>query len=129
MFEELLADYLSWSPAALHDELERLELEARALDARRLAVRSAAENKQTFAIDGHRSTQAYLRATTNQPAAVALGEVRRARLCRDFPQVGEALITGRIGVGQIDELVRITRNERAVKSLRRRPGRDAVGTR
>jgi hypothetical protein len=48
-----------------------------------------------FADDGHRSTQAYLRARTNQPAPVALVDLRRARLCRDFCQVGEALLAGR----------------------------------
>ena len=117
MFAELLADYVASTPAALDDEIRQLELESRALDARRLALRAAAESKQTPALDGHKSTQAYLRATTNQPAAVALAEVRRARLCRDFPQIGEALLLGRIGVGQIDELVRITRNPRAVKYL------------
>ena len=117
MFSQLLAEYVEWTPAALHGELERLELESRALHAKRLAVRAAAELKQTPAIDGHKSTQAYLRATCNQPAGVALAEVRRARLCRDFPQVGEALLAGRIGVGQLDEFVRITRNERAVKHL------------
>src|SRR4051794_38524508 len=117
MFGELLAGYVEWTPAALDDELRRLELEARALEAKRLAVRAAAELQQTPALDGHQSTQAYLRATTNQPAAVALAEVRRARLCRDFHQLGDALLAGRIGVGQIDELVRITRNPRAVSYL------------
>jgi len=57
--------------------------------------------------------KAYLRATCNQPSQVALAEVRRARVCRDFPEIGEALMAGRIGVGQIDELVRIRRNARA----------------
>ena len=91
MFAEVLADYVEWTASALHAEVERLELVSRDLDARRLAVRAAAESKQTPALDGHTSTQAYLRATTNQPAVVALAEVRRARLCRDFPQVGEHL--------------------------------------
>ena len=117
MFSDLLADYSTWSPAALDTELRQLELQARELDARRLAVRAAAETAQTFAIDGHTSVKAYLRATTNQPSPVVLAETRRARLCRDFPAVGEALISGRIGLGQIDELVRITRNPRAVTFL------------
>jgi len=86
MFGELLADYVEWSPAALDDEMQRLELQSRELDARRLAVRAAAEVKQTPAIDGHKSTQAYLAATTNQPSSVTRAEVRRARCCRDFPQ-------------------------------------------
>jgi len=117
MFQALLEDYTTWSPAALDTQLRQLELAARELDAQRLAVRAAAENTQTFAVDGHTSVKAYLRATTNQPSAVALAEVRRARLCRDFPAVGEALFSGRIGLGQIDELVRITRNPRAVALL------------
>ena len=117
MFSDLLDNYMTWSPAALDTELRQLELQARELDARRLAVRAAAENTQTFAVDGHTSVKAYLRASTNQPSPVVLAETRRARLCRDFPAVGEALMSGRIGVGQIDELVRITRNPRAIAHL------------
>src|SRR3954468_514477 len=117
MFGEMLGEYMAWSATALHAEIEQLELESRLLDARRLAVRAAAEARQTAGLDGHKSLQAYLRATCNQPSGVARAEVRRARICRDFPQVGEALTTGRIGVGQIDELVRIQRNGRAARYL------------
>jgi len=117
MFEEALAEYRQWSARALHVEIERLELAARALDARRLAARAAAEQRRTPALDGHRSMRAYLRATCNQPSRVALDEVRRARICRDFPQIGEGLMAGRIGVGQIDELVLIQRNVRAERYL------------
>ena len=66
-------------------------------------------------MDGHKSMQTYLRATCNQPSHVALDDIRQARVCRDFPQIGQALMAGRIGVGQIDELVRIQRNLRATK--------------
>src|SRR3954469_23046414 len=117
MFRAMLAEYVEWTPAALHAEIERLELEARALDARRLAVRAAAEARQVAALDGHKSTQAYMRAVCNQPSRVALAEVRRARICRNFPQIGQALLVGGIGVGQIDELVRIRVNSRAVRYL------------
>ena len=117
MFAELLAEYVEWAPAALHVEIERLELEARALDARRLAVRAAAEARETPALDGHKSMRAYLRATCNQPSHVAQAEIRRARICRDFFPIGEALMAGRIGVGQIDELVRVQRNPRADRYL------------
>src|SRR5262245_11696739 len=117
MFGELVAGYVECSANARDQQLGDDTLESRARAANRLALLVAAEFKQTPAIDGHKSTKAYLRATTNQPAAVALAEVRRARLCRDFPQVGDALLLGRVGLGQIDELVRITRNERAVKHL------------
>ena len=68
-------------------------------------------------MDGHKSTKAYLRAVCNQPSQVALAEVRRARICRDFPEIGAALMAGRIGIGQVDELVRINRNEHAARYL------------
>ena len=76
MFAEMLAEYVEWPPAALHAELERLELAARELDARRLAVRAAAESRQTPALDGHKLMGSYLRATCNQPPPIALAEVR-----------------------------------------------------
>src|SRR4051812_36547501 len=117
MFQEMLAEFMDWTAAALHAEIEQLELQSRALDARRLAVRAAAEARQTPGLDGHRSMQAYLRATCNQPSHAARAEVRRARICRDFPQIGNALTAGRIGIGQIDELVRIRRNARAARYL------------
>lgn len=113
MFGELLAEYIEQPSAALDEHLRELELAARQLDARRLAVRAAAELRQVPALDGHTSTQAYLRATCNQRSWVALAEVRRARLCRDFAQVGDALAAGRIGLSQLDELVRIHTNDRA----------------
>ena len=40
MFGTVLAEYRELAPAALHAEIERLELEARALDARRFAARA-----------------------------------------------------------------------------------------
>lgn len=117
MFGELLGEYSGWSTSALDTELRRLELAARELDARRLAVRAAAELHQVPGVDGHRSTKAYLRATTNQPSHIGHAEVQRARLCRDFPQIGEELMSGRMGLGQVDELARCRRNRRARVSL------------
>src|SRR4029079_9378174 len=72
---------------------------------------------QTPGLDGHRSLQAYLRATCSQPSQVARAEVRRSRIGLDVPEVGEALTAGRIGIGQIDALVRVQRNPRADRYL------------
>ena len=113
MFRQLLAEYVEQPSAALDQQLRELELAAREVDARRLALRAAAELKQVPALDGHTSTQAYLRATCNQRSWVALAEVRRARVCRDYPQIGDALAEGRVGLSQIDEFVRIHTNDRA----------------
>lgn len=119
MFRELLTELGESGDASLDNghagwldgELRRLEVLAREVEARKLAVLAVAELRQVPAVDGHRSTQAYVRATLNQPAAAAI--VRRARLLGDFPDVGEALMTGRIGVAQVDQIVRAWSNPRA----------------
>ena len=68
MFGELLAGYVEWSAAALDDcELRRLELEAQVVDARRLAVRAAAELKQTPGA-GRAPVDAGVSAGDDQPA-------------------------------------------------------------
>jgi len=113
MFGELLQELIEQPTAALDERLRELELASRALEAHKLAVRAAAELRQVPHLDGHRSTKAYLRATTNQPSWVAHTEVARARLCRDFPRIGDALAEGRIGLGQLDEFGRAYRNPRA----------------
>lgn len=111
MFDELLAELSEGPEAVLDGELRRLEVLAREVEARRLAVLAIAELRQVPATDGHRSTQAYVRATLNQPAAAAI--VRRARLVGEFPVLGEALLAGRIGVAQVDQIVRAWNNPRA----------------
>src|ERR1043165_1439295 len=98
MFAAALAEYMGSTAPAVAAEIERLELEKRALEARQLAARAGAEQLPVPALDGHSSMKAYLRATCNQTSRVALDEVRRARICRDFPQIGEALMAGRIGI-------------------------------
>lgn len=112
MFGSLVDDRMGWTPAQLDQEARELELAHRALEARRAANLIAAEARQVADVDGHRSTAAYLRATTNQPAAVAGALVRRARFCRDFPAAGEALRAGHVGVAQIDALARLAHHRR-----------------
>src|SRR3954470_11745849 len=50
VFEEMLAQYLSWSADALDAEIERLELISRSIEARRSAARAAAESRQVPAL-------------------------------------------------------------------------------
>ena len=107
MFEELVDERMGWTASLLDDELREIELAHRALEARRAANLVAAEARQVRGIDGHRTTQAYVRATTNQPRVVAALQVRRARFCRDHTDVGEALRAGHVGVAQVDELARL----------------------
>ena len=85
MFGEVLAEYVEWTPAALDDEIARLELASRALDARRLAARAAAESVRLRRSMGTGRPRRICgrRAISRRPWRSA--EVRRARICRDFP--------------------------------------------
>jgi len=112
MFGELVEERLGWTTSQLDDELREIELSHGALEARRAANLAAAEARQVADVDGHRSIQAYVRATTNQPGPVASGEVRRARFCRDYPAAGDALLAGYVGVAQVDELARLAHHPR-----------------
>jgi len=112
MFGELIEDYSQCEDAALDTEFRRLELEARALDARRLALLSVVDTRQVGRADGHLSTKSYIKGVAHASGPTAAAAVRRARVCRDAPAIGEALAVGRIGLSQVDELARVHANPR-----------------
>lgn len=116
MFGELVDERMAWSATALDAEFREIELAMRELDARRAANLAAGEARRAADLDGHRSTQAYVRATTHAPRAAASRLVRRCRFLRDHPSVGDALISGHIGVPQVDLLARVA-NHRRVGAL------------
>lgn len=112
MFAELVEEYLQHDAAALDRLLREHELEDRSREARRLALVTAIEARQTASLDGHRSTKAYLKAATNTSGVAAAALVRRARTCRDLPQIGDALAAGHIGAVQVDVLARAHQHPR-----------------
>lgn len=120
MFAELVAELveerMGWNAAALDGEFREIELAIRELEAQRAAILAAGEARQVADLDGHRSTQAYVRAATHAPRGAASRLVRRARFLRDHPAVGEALMGGHIGVAQVDLLARVA-NHRRVGAL------------
>ncbi len=67
--------------------------------------------------DGHRSIHAWLRATTRWSDPRINRCVRNARLCRDAPQVLDALREGRITVDRVDVLGRAHANPRVRDQL------------
>ncbi|HWL45793.1 MAG TPA: DUF222 domain-containing protein [Ilumatobacter sp.] len=113
MFGELLEELAEWDPVALDAEYQRLELQARRLDARRLAVLAIIDAKGAGGSDGHRSTLAYLRATSNQSRGQLT--LRRARLAGAHPKVGDALMSGRFGESQVDQIARAHANPRVTE--------------
>lgn len=112
MFTDLVEERLGWDASALDAEFRDLELQLRALEARRAANLIAAEARQVADLDGHRSTRAYVRGSLNAPAGEAGRMVRRARFLREHPEVGDALAAGRVGVAQVDLLVRVANHRR-----------------
>lgn len=112
MFADLVEERLGWDASALDAEVRDLELQVRALEARRAAALIAAEARQVADLDGHRSTRAYLRASLNAAPADAGRLVRRARFLREHPDVGAALAAGHVGVAQVDVLARVANHRR-----------------
>ena len=111
MMEEAVAERLAWGTDAIDAERREIELAKRALAAREAANTIAAEARQVPDVDGHRSLNAWVRATTNQPGSTEV--VARARFCSSYPAAGDALWAGHVGVAQIDLLTRMAAHPRA----------------
>ena len=105
-----MAERLGWTNAAIDARLRALELALRATHAEIAATLVAAEGRQVYGDDGHRSLNAYVRATTNQPGVETV--VARARFCGTHPAAGDALTAGQVGVAQIDLLARLAAHRR-----------------
>ncbi|MGI9644251.1 MAG: DUF222 domain-containing protein [Ilumatobacteraceae bacterium] len=117
MIQLLLEHAVGLSDAELQDELERVEIEDRALAARRSALIAAAEARKLHRRDGHHSMRNHLRATCNSSRGTTTRQLRRAGLIDRIPAVGDALLAGRIGVAQADELARAFANPRIADFL------------
>lgn len=117
MYEELLSGLVGRTDAQLDAELREIELETRRLEARRGAVLAVVDAQRAYAADGHNTLRNYVSATCNSSHAVSLRERRRARLLGASESVGEALLIGRIGVSQVDELAAVYANPRVSGAL------------
>lgn len=112
MFATLLEKFVGFDDAALDAELREIELQHRRLQACRAAVMSVARTRGVNHVDGHRSMAAYVRATTKESNGIASADVRRARVCDRFVEVGDALAAGFIGISQVDVLAATFANRR-----------------
>lgn len=112
MIEAFVEQRMGHTVAQLDDELRQIELEHRALEARRAALLAVAESRSVHAVDGHHSIRNYVRATCNSSRPETTRQVRLARLINALPVVGDAVAAGRIGVAQAGELARVFANPR-----------------
>lgn len=117
MFAELVDGLVGSTDAEIDAALRQIELESRRVEARRAAVLAVAEAQRSYAADGHRTMRNYVAATCNSSPATNLRERRRAQLLGASEEVGEALLIGRIGVSQVDELAAVFANRRVADEL------------
>jgi hypothetical protein len=119
MFSDLLVSAVGETNAALDEQVRENELALRELQAQRAALLAVAQHRGVYRDDGHRSMKGYLRATCNMSDAEALRERTIATVCSSLPEIGDALLAGRIGVSQVLEIARIHRNPRTRRFFER----------
>jgi hypothetical protein len=96
---------------SLDERLRANELALRRLLAERAALVGVIEHRGVFAAE-HRSMAGYLRATLNCSDAAVSRDRKLARLVAAFPEVGEAVWAGHIGVEHAVQIARVQSNRR-----------------
>lgn len=112
MFDDLLRGLTDLADTALDERIREIELERRRLDAELAAAIAVAEHRQLPAIDGHRSTNAYLRATLNCSTTEA-GRLRsQARAVDHVDGLGATWYAGHFGSSQATRFAVLYSNPR-----------------
>ena len=112
MFSDVIEELVELPDIALDERIRQLELERRRLDAELAVAISVAEHRQLPAADGHRTMNAYLRATLNWSDTEASRFRSMARAIDHIDGLGEAWHAGRIGVSQAARFGRLYGNRR-----------------
>ncbi len=112
MFDELLTDLMELSDDELDTRIRHIELERRRLDAELAVAITVADHRQLPAVDGHRSINAYLRATINCSSGEASYLRSLARAVDHVDGLGERWMSGRFGVSQAARFATVYGNRR-----------------
>lgn len=112
MFVDLLEQHLASSDVELDAAIRANELARRRLAAEQAALLAVSTARGAYRMDGHRTLASYLRATSNVSHRSASRRRRLAEVCEAVPELGDALVAGRIGVDQVLEIARIHANPR-----------------
>ena len=100
MFADLLEGLVELPDAALDGRIREIELQRRRLDTELAAAVAVAEHRSLPAVDGHRTINAYLRATLNCSSGEASRLRGLARAVDHVEGLGNAWLAGRFGVSQ-----------------------------
>lgn len=117
MFSDVLEGLVDLPEAVLDDRIRALELERRRLDAELAAAISVADHRQLPAVDGHRTINAYLRATLNWSDTEASRFRSLARAVDHLDGLGDAWHAGHIGISQAVHFGRLHGNRRVREHL------------
>lgn len=110
--EHCIEHLVGLSDAALDERLRELELQRRTHDAEMIAAVLVAEQRCLHTLDGHRTMNAYLRATFNWSNAEAGRWRAHARAIGAINGLGDAVVAGRIGTPQVSEFAKAHSNPR-----------------
>ncbi len=110
--EEFVKELTACRDSDLDNRVRALELERRRIEAELALTVGEVDRRRSYLDDGHRSLQAYLRATCNFSDAEAARIGRLSAAAADVPGLAEALRRGRIGTAQANELAVARTNQR-----------------
>lgn len=112
MFAAMVDELSASTDAELDDLLAEAELARRATEVRVAAIAAVIAHRGSFADHGHRSMKGFLKQRLNC-SGVEANRIRRcANLFDQHPDVGDALMEGRIGVGQASRLAKANSHPR-----------------
>ncbi len=118
MFAELVGKAVEMSAADLDGWVRELVVLQRRVAAELAAALAVGSARSDYEADGHGSMHAYVKATMNCSDAEASRWNRLAQLGDEEPAVADALLTGRVGLGQMDRLARAAQHRRAGHAFR-----------
>ena len=113
MFVNLIEELTTLSATELDAVIAETELAQRATATRLAAAVAVVSARGSFRDGGHRSIRTYLKGTLNCSGAHANRIRRRADLINSHETIGDAFLTGRVGVDQIDRLATAATHPRA----------------
>jgi hypothetical protein len=112
MIETMFEALMTLTEHELDQAIRQAETDQRAATARRSALLAVAEARQIHLTDGHHSIKGYLRATCNWSGSEIARNRTLATVTNAIPAVGDALLSGRIGIPQALEIAKAHANRR-----------------
>jgi hypothetical protein len=113
MFADLIEELTTLSSSELDAAIAEAELAKRVAETQLAAAVAVVSARGSFRDGGYRSIRTYLKGTLNCSGAQANKIRRRAELVNNHEAIGDALLSGQIGVDQIDRLATAASHPRA----------------